>query len=294
MIDFHDPELDDNGVGDLAMGGKLRNALDRGQMVLCYQPKIDVATHRVIGVEALVRWQNPVYGLVPPGQFIALAEQTGLIRQLSRWVLGKSVRQLVAWSQDGLDISLAMNLSPRNLHEEDLAATLSRLLKENPVAPGRLTLEITENAVMLEPGRPLDVLRQLKETGVRLSIDDFGCTSLACLKDLPVDEIKIDKSFIDKLVGDGNGAGIVRSTIDLAHNLGLNVVAEGVEGEPQMRCLEALGCDAAQGFYISRPLPEGIFREWLYAHTHSTPGSTTLPAGRYLPLGVNLVAAEAS
>lgn len=296
MIDSHDPETDDNGVCNLALGGELRNALDRNRMVLCYRPRIDIASHRLIGVEALVRWQNPFYGLVPPNEFISLAEQTGLIRQLTRWVLGKSVRQLVAWSQDGLDISLAMTLSPRNLHEEDLAATVSRILKENPVAPGRLTLEITKNAIMLEPGRLLDALRQLKETGVRLAIDDFGAgySSLAYLKDLPVDELKIDKSFIDRLVDEDNDAVIVRSTIDLAHNLGLNVVAEGVEGEPQMRCLEALGCDVAQGLYISRPLPASEFTEWLYTHTHPIPGSTMLPAGRYLPLGVDLVTAEAS
>ena len=296
VLAFYDPEKDDNSVRNLAMGGELRNALDKDQLVLCYQPKIDVATHRLVGVEALVRWQHPVYGLVPPSEFISLAEQTGLIRQLSRWVLGKSVRQLVAWSRDGLDIGLAMNLSPRNLHEEDLAATVKRVLKENPVAPGRLTLEITENAIMLDPGRVLDALRQLGETGVRLAIDDFGTgySSLAYLKNLPVDELKIDKSFIDNIIDDDKGAVIVRSTIDLAHNLGLNVVAEGVEGESQMHSLEAFGCDVAQGYHIARPLPLKEFSEWLYTHTHAVAGSDKLPAGRYLARGIELMTAEAS
>ncbi len=295
MIDFHDPETQDNGICDLATGDVLRSALDRNQMVLCYQPRIDVATHRLIGVEALVRWQNPFYGLVPSNEFIALAEQTGLIRQLTRWVLGQSVRQLVAWSQDGLDIGLSMTLSPRNLREDDLVATVSRLLRENPVAPARLTLEISERAIMLEHTRSPDVLRQLGKTGVRLAIGDFGTghSSRANLRELPVDELKIDKSFIAKL-DDDDDAVIVRSMIELAHDLGLNVVAGGVADEPRMRCLEALGCDVAQGLYIARPLPESEFAEWLYTHTLPTPGSTMQPAGRYLMPGVDLVTARAS
>ncbi len=284
VFSTYDPSKDDNSVRNLAMSGELRAAMDTDQLVLYYQPKIDLATHRLTGAEALVRWRHPSYGLVPPDDFISLAEQSGMIRQLSRWVLDKSVRQLEAWHKDGLEISMAVNLSPRNLHEEDLTDAVEALLRAHPVGPEYLTLEITENAIMVDPPRVLEAIRQLKATGVRLSIDDFGTgySSLAYLKNLPVDEIKIDKSFVVNMAEDKNDEVIVRATIDLAHNLGLVVVGEGVEGVPQMRALEALGCDFAQGFHIAKPMPVDKFMEWLHTNTRLVAAGTSTPAGRYL------------
>ncbi|MFQ5783879.1 MAG: putative bifunctional diguanylate cyclase/phosphodiesterase [Alphaproteobacteria bacterium] len=267
MFALYDSERDHNSVRNLAMSGELRQAIETDQLSLYYQPQIDLASGRVVGVEALVRWNHPEHGFVLPEEFVSVAEHMGLIQPLTHWVLDSALRQAAAWRSDGLDIGVSVNLSSRNLHEEDLPETVAQLLDSHGVEPGRLTLELTESALIIDPARALGVIERLSIIGVRLGIDDFGTgySSLAYLKRLPVDELKIDKSFVIHMTEDGNDAVIVRSTVDLAHNLGLKVVAEGVEGDEQLHYLEALGCDLGQGHFVSRPLPVEDFAGWLEA-----------------------------
>ncbi|MBI3805349.1 MAG: EAL domain-containing protein [Nitrospirae bacterium] len=262
---LYDAQYDPHSHRRLALMGELRNAIDQEQLRLHFQPKIDLKTQRVIGVEALVRWQHPEQGFIPPDQFIGSAEKTGLIRPLTQWVLEAALRQCRLWSRSGMEIGISVNLSTRNLQESRLVERVLEALQRNEVAPGRLMLEITESAIMADPNLAREVLTRLSERGVGLSIDDFGTgySSLAYLKRLPVDEIKIDKSFVLGMATDENDAVIVRSTIDLAHNLGLKVIAEGVENETLWEQLSRLGCDELQGYYISRPLPPEELSFWL-------------------------------
>ena len=292
---MYDASADSNSIRSLAMGSELRRAMEDGQLVVNYQPQIDITLRRLVGAEALVRWQHPRYGLIPPDEFINLAEQTGLIRQLTRWMVGKSVRQMALWKKEELEIGMSLNLSARNLSEEDLAETISKVLKNHEIEAQLLTLEITESAIMGNPDRVLESIRQLSEIGVRLAIDDFGSgySSLAYLKNLPVDELKIDKSFVINMVEDSDDAIIVRSTIDLAHNLGLFVVAEGVEGEPHLRVLETFGCDVAQGYHIARPMAANQFMDWVQTHTTHVAEDGGAPAGRYLARRPHVVEVEA-
>lgn len=264
-VSVYDEDNDHHSVRNLSMSGDLRRAMDNDELVLMYQPQIDVASGRLTGAEALLRWNHPEYGMVSPEEFIALAEQTGLIRPLTRWVIGKALKQLSAWQKAGRDIGLSVNLSPRNLHEEGLAQSISELLEKRDLRPELLTLEITENAIMTDPERALTAIRHLKECGMRLAIDDFGTgySSLAYLKTLPVDELKIDKSFVMHMSDEGNDEVIVRSTIDLAHNLGLSVVAEGIESDLHLQTLRRLGCDIGQGFHIGRPLAIEELNQWM-------------------------------
>ena len=250
---------------DLAFKSELRQAIEQDELVLYYQPKIDHASAKVMGVEALVRWQHPKRGFLPPDHFIAAAEQTGLIGPLARWVLNKALQQCAALHQAGMWISVAVNLSARNLHDKQLPTDIADLLRSTGVAPAYLVLEITETAVMDDPKFALEILHQLDEMGVTLAIDDFGTgySSLAYLSKLPVDEIKIDKSFVIGMMTDKQAAVIVRSTIDLGHNLGLKVVAEGVETRQVWEFLTQWGCDAAQGYYMSKPLPQSQLIPWL-------------------------------
>ena len=264
-VSVYDEEKDHHSVRNLSMSGELRQAMDADGLMLFYQPQIDVATGRLVGAEALLRWDHPRHGLVAPEEFVQLAEQTGLIRPLTRWVIGKALTQLSAWQERGLNIGLSINLSPRNLHEEGLADSIGELMEGRGLRPELITLELTENAIMTDPERALAAIRHLKACGVRLAIDDFGTgySSLAYLKALPVDEIKIDKSFVMNMADDTNDEVIVRSTIDLAHNLGLSVVAEGVESELHLQTLRGLGCDIGQGFHIGRPLRIEEFHQWV-------------------------------
>lgn len=274
-IAVYDEEKDHNSLRNLSMSGDLRRAMDEDELVLYFQPQIETATGNVTGVEALVRWQHIRYGLVPPSEFITLAERCGLIGPLTRWVLGKSTKCLGAWQAEGYDIGLSMNLSPRNLREEDLAGSVARLMKRRGVRPGSLTMEITEDAIMTDPERAAAAIQDLKECGVRIAIDDFGTghSSLAYLKTLPVDELKIDKSFVIHMTQETSDAVIVRSTIDLAHNLGLSVVAEGIESEEHLQALRDLGCDVGQGFHIARPMPHEVFDKWLKERMTAIPAS---------------------
>jgi diguanylate cyclase (GGDEF)-like protein/PAS domain S-box-containing protein len=262
---IYDPTHDQHTPLRLALLGELRHALDRDQLSLHYQPKVDLTTRQVTGVEALARWQHPEYGFIPPDQFIPPTEQTGLIRPFTRWVLSSAFRQCEAWRRRGLRLDLAVNISARSLHDPQLPGQISELLKTHGMAATALRLEITESAIMEDPGRAIEILKRIRESGIHLSLDDFGTgySSLGYLKELPVDEVKIDKSFVKDLLTSGNAEAIVRSTIDLGHHLGLKVVAEGVEDEDVWNRLAALGCDAAQGYYMSRPLPTDALTHWL-------------------------------
>jgi diguanylate cyclase (GGDEF)-like protein len=265
---FYSEALDHGHPSQLSLLGELRQAIEREELVLHYQPKAALGSGTVSHVEALVRWQRPEHGMVPPNEFIPLAEHTGLIKQLSAYVLDAALRQLRAWLDVGLDLSVAVNLSARNLLEAELPDQIANLLLARGVPAERLVLEITESTIMADPVRALGVLVRLSEMGIRLSIDDFGVgySSLSYLKRLPVDEIKIDRSFVAQMDNDEDDAFIVRSTIDLGRNLGLNVVAEGVETEAVWDELGALGCDYAQGWFLGRPMPAGELAGWLSSY----------------------------
>jgi len=262
---IYDPKHDEHSPRRLALIGELRQAIDNEQLFLYYQPKISFKTHRVIGLEALVRWQHPEYGFVPPDQFILPAEQTGLIHPLTRWVLKTALSQSQVWRQAGLDLPVSVNLSARNLHDPELRGYLAELFKTTGGTPELLELEITESAIMADPQRALEVITRLRAMGIRFSLDDFGIgySSLSYLKKLPVDTIKIDKSFVMDMAKDEDDVLIVLSTINLAHNLGLKVVAEGVELGKIWDQLANFGCDAAQGYYMSKPLPVDDLNRWL-------------------------------
>ncbi|MEK6575964.1 MAG: GGDEF domain-containing response regulator [Nitrospirota bacterium] len=260
---IYSSKYDQHSPARLTLIGELRNAIESDQLFLVYQPKVDLKTNRIIGVEALVRWQHPRLGVVPPDQFISSAEKTGMIRQLTLWVLGEVLKQSRSWHQEGIEMNISVNLSVRSLQAPRLTEQIAGLLSTWGVAPERLRLEITESLIMFDPARALEVLSSLRKEGIRFSIDDFGTgySSLGYLKRLPVDEIKIDKSFVINMAEDENSAIIVRSVIELAHNLGLQVVAEGVENKEVMDRLTSLDCDSAQGYFIGRPSPvEGLTR----------------------------------
>jgi diguanylate cyclase len=265
-ITGYDPMAHGPGAGRLLLLGELRRALNRSdELVLHYQPKLTLADGRLVGMEALLRWWHPDRGLVQPGEFIAAAENTGLIHRLNTYVLSLAVQQLRRWLDDGHPVPIAVNLSARCLHDRTLPGRIQRLLDGHDVPAALLRLEVTESAVMVDMPRALAVLRSLHELGLLLSIDDFGTgySSMAYLKRLPVDELKIDRSFVIGMTGDHDDATIVRTAIDLGHNLGLSVVAEGVETAAHAQALTELGCDVAQGNYYTAPAPAGELTGWL-------------------------------
>jgi len=253
-LDEHTPER-------LALFGELRRAIDNDELVVHYQPKADVVAGRIAGVEALVRWQHRTRGLLLPDDFIDVAEQTGLIRPMTRYVLDRALQDCRAWRDRGLELSVAVNLSPRNLLDTTMPAQVHELLQHHGLPPEALELEITESTAMVDPVRALQILDELHRSGVQLSVDDYGTghSSLAYLSHLPVDALKIDRSFVMDMGTGSKGDVIVRSTIDLARNLGLVVVAEGVETKEVYHRLSELGCDAAQGYWLGQPGPaDGI------------------------------------
>ncbi|MGH2893081.1 MAG: putative bifunctional diguanylate cyclase/phosphodiesterase, partial [Solirubrobacteraceae bacterium] len=268
-------ELDSDQPGLMSLLGDLRHGLEHDELTLHYQPKAALATGEVTHVEALVRWDWPGHGLQPPSEFIPLAERTGLIKQLSASVLDAALRQARAWADAGQDLTVAVNLSARNLLEEDLPETVAGLLADHGVPAHRLILEITESAIMSDETHSMDVLVRLSELGVCLSIDDFGTgySSLSRLRRLPVDEIKIDRSFVAHMDRERGDALIVQSTIELAHNLGLRVVAEGVETKAIWSALGQLGCDYAQGYFLRKPMAPDELCEWL-AQSGAAPSIT--------------------
>ena len=257
----------------LALVGELRRAIANGELVAHYQPRVELASGDVRSVEALVRWDHPQRGLLSPGEFVPLAEHTGLIRPLTRYVLDAALADCSAWVAEGLRPGVSMNLSSRDLLDAELPAEVEGLLEKHSVDPTLLEMEITENTILTDPERARTVLERLRSLGVRLSIDDFGTgfSSLGQLRRLPVDVLKIDKSFVFNMDNDENDDVIVRSTIELGHNLGLRVVAEGVETQETWNRLAQLGCDTAQGFFISRPLPRLVLAEWLRKRTLEDP-----------------------
>lgn len=264
-IAMYSPEHDQSSVRRLALLGELRRAIDNGELILHYQPVIDLRTGEVRSAEALVRWQHPEFGMMPPGEFIELAEVSGTIHALTRWVVERAVRQTRSWIESGLDLSVAVNLSVRNLYDPDLVSWLADLLADVGLDASRLQMEITESELMDDPLLAMEVLGRIKGLGSTTSIDDFGTgySSLAYLKNLPIDQLKIDRSFVGNMARDDSDLTIVRSTIDLSHNLGLTVVAEGVEDPTALQMLAELGCDRAQGYFVSRPVAAGELEQWL-------------------------------
>jgi len=272
--EFYSPALHVDVRERLLLETDLRNATLRNEFVLHYQPKVSCASGRITGVEALIRWQHPRRGLVPPDQFIPLLEETGLIVQVGRWVLQEACRQTVEWQKAGLDIlSVAVNLSARQLQSETLLDEVARTLKESGLKPACLDLEITESMLMHNAEQAIRMLGALKQTGVTLSLDDFGTgySSLAYLKRFPLDSVKVDRSFVQDIAADSDDASITRAVITMAHHLKLKVVAEGVETAEQLALLISHQCDIIQGYFFSRPLPALEMAELLL-------GEKTLPA----------------
>jgi len=266
----YDDELNVNTPARLALLSELRAAVSGGQFVLYYQPKAALGGKNVHGVEALVRWQHPTYGLVPPNDFIPLAEHTGLIKPLTTWVLNTALKQLSSWrgisaSPALANLSVAVNVSTRSLLDDDFPQEVADALERWNIPPHLLALEITESTIMADPSRAHRLLSELSATGVQVSIDDFGTgySSLSYLKNLPVNELKIDRSFVYHMHRDPNDAVIVQSVIDLGRNLGLHTVAEGIEDDETWEHLRRLGCDSGQGYLLARPMPAESLVGWL-------------------------------
>jgi diguanylate cyclase (GGDEF)-like protein len=248
----------------LALMGDLRHAIEHNQLLLYCQPKVDIASRRVCGAEALVRWEHPVHGMVSTSEFIPLAEQAGLITPLTEWMLESAFSQCYAWHEAGLDWPLAVNISAHDLRESDLVERIRGLFSTWGIPPKLIQLELTESALMVDPAGAMEILTDLKQLDVQLYIDDFGTgySSLSYLQKMPVDYIKIDQSFVMPMTVSHDSAMIVRSTIDMGHNLNMKIVAEGVESQAHWNSLAALGCDLAQGFHISKPMPALQFSSW--------------------------------
>jgi len=261
----YDAVMDKGSAQSLSLLTELRSAIERNEFRLHVQPKISLQTGRVVGMEALVRWVHPERGNVFPDEFIPFAEQTGFIRVLTRWVMEKSAELCHELASKGHHLKVSVNLSTRDLLDQDLPAKFADLLTRHKLTPGSFCLEITESAIMDDPVRAQNTLERLSSMGLDLSIDDFGTgySSLAYLKRLPVNELKIDKSFVLNMEKDEGDTKIVRSTIDLGHNMGLRVVAEGIESEAVWRLLAELGCDQGQGYFLSRPIPGDQLIPWL-------------------------------
>jgi diguanylate cyclase (GGDEF)-like protein len=262
---IYEATMDKGSAKSLSLLTELRNAVERNEFRLHVQPKISLDTGKVVGMESLVRWVHPERGNVFPDEFIPFAEQTGFIRQLTRWVMERSAELCRELASKGHHLKVSVNLSTRDLLDQDLPAKFADLLARHKLTPGSFCLEITESAIMDDPVRAQNTLERLSAMGLDLSIDDFGTgySSLAYLKRLPVNELKIDKSFVLNMEKDEGDTKIVRSTIDLGHNMGLRVVAEGIESEAVWRLLAELGCDQGQGYFMSRPIPADQMIPWL-------------------------------
>ncbi len=259
-------DFDKHSPRRLTLMGELRQAINSDELVLHFQPKVTSKTGRINSVEALVRWTHPRHGLLPPNEFIPLAERTGLIEELTIWALKKSLRQGAIWRNDKLKITIAVNISALSLLNPEFPEVLDGLLTAFNFPAELLIMEITETSIMVDPERSLAILDRIHQKGVQLSIDDFGTgySSLAYLKKLPVRELKIDKSFVTDMLVSESDATIVNATIQLGHNLGLQVVAEGVQDQQTFSALRSMGCDLQQGFFISRPVPAEALTSWKF------------------------------
>jgi predicted signal transduction protein with EAL and GGDEF domain len=272
-VQFYAAEMNAHSMARLSLETGLRHALDRGEFLLHYQPKVDIASGRIVGMEALVRWMRPQLGMVSPAEFIPLAEETGLIVPIGAWVLRAACERNSAWQRMGMaPLRVAVNLSARQFVQANLVSEVARVLDASRLAPASLELEITESMVMDNPERAIQTLRQLKSMGIALAIDDFGTgySSLGYLKRFPIDNIKIDRSFIKDIPRNADDASITRTIIDMTHNLRLRVVAEGVETAAQLEFLRQHGCDEMQGYYFSRPLAEDAFLALVQAQDAKT------------------------
>jgi diguanylate cyclase (GGDEF)-like protein len=287
----YDPSVDGHSATKLAMVGDLRRGLRRGELVLHYQPKVNISTGDLVGAEALVRWQHPEHGLLSPDDFIPMAERTGLINPLTRQIVDSALAQARVWLDAGRPLPIAVNLSARNLHNERFAAQVDELLAVHDVPPHLLEFEVTESAIMIDEVRACQMLEKLVDLGIRLSLDDFGAgyTSLSQLKALPISEIKIDRSFVMMINEDPRDSIIVQSVIALGHNLGLTLVAEGVETEDALTTLAGFGCDVFQGYHLSRPVPVAAFDIWSAARR-----ITPMAADRVCPSDVAVPAITAT
>lgn len=265
---IYDQEFDAHSPRRLSMMAELGAAIREDQLLLHYQPKIRISDQSCLGCEALVRWFHPVMGLVPPGEFIPLAEMSDLIRPLGMWVLNSALKQIAQWRKQGTVIPIAVNLSTRNLMDTDFPKHIESLLAEHEVPAHLLEIEITESTLIGDPERALQIIDRIHQLGVRFAIDDFGTgySSLSYLKRLPIETLKIDRSFVGEMLSDEQDKVIVQSTLGLAHSFGLKVVAEGVEDAETLVALKELSCEEAQGFHISRPLPIDEFNTWLAQH----------------------------
>jgi diguanylate cyclase (GGDEF)-like protein len=264
---LYDPELDTDNPRRLLLVSELRTAVQNGGLQVHVQPQARLASGRVTGVEALVRWEHPSLGWIGPDEFIPVAERSGLIGPLTTQVLDASLAGCARWLAAGHDLGVAVNLSTRSLQDADLVEEVARLLREHGVPPHRLTLEVTEGSVMVDPTRAVALLHQLRDLGVRLSVDDFGTgySSLSYLQRLPVQEVKIDRSFVAALDSGAENVAIVRAIIDLGRHLGLEVVAEGVEDQTTWDLLASLNCDLVQGWHLAKAMPVDAVVPWLTA-----------------------------
>jgi diguanylate cyclase (GGDEF)-like protein len=268
-VRLYEAELDINSPQRLSLIADLRAAVERRDLTVVFQPKVDPRTGRVTGAEALTRWNHPTLGNIPPDQFIPLAEHSGLVRPLTLHVLEVALRRRAAWARSGHDLHVAVNLSPNSLMETELPEIVARLLAQTGNPPHVLTLEITESTILADPAGSMATLERLHALGVKLSIDDFGTgySSLGRLRELPIHEVKIDKSFVRGIASDHRDRAVVRSAVQLGHALDLEVVAEGVEDADTYEYLALEGCDVVQGYLLSPPLPPDRFAEWLAGRT---------------------------
>ncbi len=271
-VRHYSDDLERSSLSRLALAGELADALDKDEFRLDYQPKIDARTKVVTGVEALVRWRHPTRGLLLPDVFIPLTEQTGMIRELTNWVLQRALSECAGWHRAGRLIPVAVNLSAATVHDPELMDAVTTAVSRSGMPPESIELEITESAVMFDPDGALRSLQSLVDFGVRLSLDDFGTgnSSLSYLQRLPVTAVKIDKSFVAPLLSDDTAKAIVRAVVNLAHSLSLSVIAEGVDSRPVMEQLTALGCDALQGFYVASPMSPDRLEQWIAINSPTT------------------------
>jgi diguanylate cyclase (GGDEF)-like protein len=276
-VEIYDPSRGAHNSSQLRLLADLRRAVEAGELSLVYQPKAALRTHTLQGVEALLRWNHETRGRISPAEFIPIAERTGLIHPLTRWVVRQVLEQQRAWLADGIELEVAVNLSARNLLDRSLADDIAALLAEYDLPARLLRLEITESSIIVDPGRAEAILEDLHRLGIRLSVDDFGTgySSLAHLLRLPVDEIKIDRSFVSGLLSRRSEAAIVHATVDLGRRLAMTVTAEGVENRETWNKLAELGCDLGQGFWFARPMDRCALEEWMTGKRTTTPAAAT-------------------
>ncbi|MCQ8181722.1 EAL domain-containing protein [Methylomonas sp. SURF-1] len=265
------PSYDDHSPRRLTLMSELRQAIEKEQLMIYYQPKVSVKSGKIYGVEGLVRWAHPKHGFIAPDEFIPMAERTRVIKHLTLWMLKRAFRDCAEWRRQGLDLVVSVNLSTKDLHDPDLPDVMAGVAAAANIKPSWMMLEITESSIMNDPERAMETIQRLHEMGYKLSIDDFGTgySSLAYLKKMPLSELKIDKSFVYDLLQSDNDAVIVKATINLAHNLGLQVVAEGVEAGEVLDRLSSYSCDIAQGYWFSKPKPFNDFNLWLQQSPHN-------------------------